>query len=86
VPEKGGLVRASEIMNRVAFGRQSFHYWDEQALVYQTLQSFEGQEIEIMERLSFYADQTTLVWDLEISSGGHTVRHQDGFPVAKVQG
>ena len=62
------------------FGRQGFHYWDEKALVHQTLQFFDGQEIEIMERLSFSVDRTTLVCDLEISSGSRTVRHQDLFP------
>jgi hypothetical protein len=34
------------------FGRQGFSYWDEKALVHQTVQSFDGQELEIMERLS----------------------------------
>src|ERR1035441_2933917 len=34
------------------FGRQSFSYWDDKALVHQTLQLFDGQELEIMERLS----------------------------------
>jgi len=67
----------------VSFGRQGFHYWDNKALVHQSLQSFDGQEIEIMERLSFSADRTVLVCALEISSGGYTVQHQDGFPISQ---
>ena len=44
----------------VPFGRQGFQYWDEKALVHQSLQSFDGQEIEVMERLSFSPDRTKL--------------------------
>jgi hypothetical protein len=68
------------------FGRQSFSYWDDKALVYQSLQNFDRQEIEVMERLSFSPDRTTLICALEISSGGSTVRHEDGFPVSPVNG
>ena len=67
----------------VFFGRQSLQYWDDKALVYQSLQNFDHQEIEVMERLSFSLDRTTLLCALEISSGGHTVRHEDGFPVSQ---
>jgi hypothetical protein len=55
------------------FGRQSFSYWDEKALVQQTLRSFDGQELEIVERLSISPDCTKLSWVLELSSGGRTV-------------
>lgn len=65
------------------FGRQAFHYWDEKALVHQTLQFFDGHEIEIMERLSLSPDRTTLICAWEISSGGHTVHHEDAFPIPK---
>jgi hypothetical protein len=68
------------------FGRQGFSYWDDKALVYQSLQNFDRQEIEVMERSSFSPDRTTLICALEISSGGHTVRHEDGFPVSQVKG
>jgi len=71
--------------NGVPFGRQAFHYWDDKALVHQSRQTFDGPEIEIMERLSFSADRTMLVCSLEISSGGHTVQHQDGFPISSGQ-
>lgn len=64
----------------IPFGRQGFHYWDDKALVYQTLQFFDGHEIEIMERLSFSPDRTRLICAWEISSGGHTVRYEDAFP------
>jgi hypothetical protein len=57
------------------FGRQSFSYWDEKALVHQTLQSFDGQELEIMERLSISPQRTKLSCVLELSSGGLTVNH-----------
>ena len=68
------------------FGRQGFHYWDEKALVHQSLQSFDGQEIEVMERLSFSPDRTMLVCALEISGGGHTVKYQEEFPAFRVAG
>jgi hypothetical protein len=65
----------------VPFGRQGFHYWDGKALVNQSLQSFDGYEIEIMERLSFSPDRTALICALELSGSGHMVRHEDAFPV-----
>jgi hypothetical protein len=68
------------------FGRQGFHYWDEKALVHQSLQSFDGQEIEVMERLSFSADRTMLICALEISSGRHTVKYQEEFPAFPAAG
>jgi hypothetical protein len=70
----------------VPFGREGFHYWDDKALVDQTLHFFDGHKIEIMERLSFSADRTALICALEISSGGRTVRHEDAFPVARRTG
>ena len=62
------------------YGRHAFDYWDDKALVHQILQFFDGHEIEIMQRLSFSPNRAALVCDLEISSAGHTVRHQDAFP------
>jgi hypothetical protein len=62
------------------FGRNSFHYWDGDALVQQTLQSFDSQEIEIMQRLSFTADGTEVLCIVELSSGGRTERHEGRFP------
>lgn len=67
--------------SEVPFGRQGFHYWDGNALVHQSLQYFDRQEIEIMERLRFSPDRTTLICAWDISSGGHTVRHEDAFPI-----
>lgn len=63
------------------FGRQGFSYWDEKALVHQTLQSFNGQELEIMERLSISPDRTKLSCVLELSSGGRTVNYTEEFPI-----
>ncbi len=64
------------------FGRHGFHYWDDKALVHQTLQFYDGQEIEVMERLSFSPpDRKKLACVLEISSGGRTVRYEEEFPV-----
>jgi hypothetical protein len=63
------------------FGRIAFHYWDDRALVHQTLQSLDGREIELMERFSVAADRTALSCTLELSSGGHTVQHQETFPL-----
>jgi hypothetical protein len=54
----------------VPFGRKGLHYWDDKALVHQSVQCFDGQEIEIMERLSFSPDRTKLVCSLEVASGG----------------
>ena len=65
----------------VPFGRQGFHYWDNKVLVHQSLQSFDGQEIEVMERLSFSPDRTKLSCVVELSSGGRTVRHEEEFTV-----
>jgi hypothetical protein len=65
------------------FGRQGFSYWDEKALVHQTMQSFDGQELEIMERLSFSPDRTKLSCALELSSGGRTVNFREEFPILK---
>jgi hypothetical protein len=67
----------------VPFGRQGFQYWDDKALVHQSLHSFDGQEIEIMERLSFSPDRAKFSCVLELSSGGRTVRHEKEFPVTK---
>lgn len=64
----------------VPFGRQGFHYWDDKALVHQSLQQFNRQEIEIMERLSYSPDGASLICTLELTSGGRTVRHEDAFP------
>jgi hypothetical protein len=63
------------------FGRHDFHYWDDKALVHQHLQFFDGQEIEIMERLSFSLGRAALVCELELTSASHTVSHHDEFPV-----
>ena len=54
------------------FGRHSFVYWDEKALVHQTLQSFDGQSVELMNRLAFSEDKAKLSFSLEVSSGGGT--------------
>lgn len=64
------------------YGRHGFHYWDDKVLVHQSMQYFDGEEIEIMERLSLSPDRTTLICTLELSNGGKTVRHEDAFPVA----
>jgi hypothetical protein len=69
----------------VPFGRHGFHYWDDKALVHQSLQNFDGQEIELMERLSFSPDCTKLRCSLEIASGGQSVQHEDEFPVTRAQ-
>ena len=65
------------------FGRHGFSYWDEKALVNQSLQSFNGQELEIMERLSLSPDHTKLFCVLELSSGGRTVNFTQEFPITK---
>lgn len=67
------------------FGRQHFSYWDEKALVHQTLQSFDGQELEIMERLSISPERTKLSCVLELSSGGRTVNYTEEFPIAPAE-
>ena len=85
---KPGTIRSmggsgfSGMHESTSFGRHGFHYWDDKALVHQSLQSFDGEEIEVMERLSFSLDRATLICALELSSGGKTVRHEDAFPVA----
>jgi hypothetical protein len=66
-----------------AFGQQGFSYWDEKALVHQTLQSFDGHELEMMERLSLSPDRTKLSCVFELSSGGRTVNFTEEFPTTK---
>ena len=63
-----------------AHSNHAFHYWDDKALVDQTLRVFEGQELESMERISLSDDRTTLVYEQELSSGGLTKRHEERFP------
>jgi len=63
------------------YGRNSFHYWDDKALVHQTLQYFAGQELEIMERLSRSEDGGKLVYEQEAHSGGRTLRNRIEFPL-----
>jgi hypothetical protein len=67
------------------FGRHGFSYWDEKALVNQTVQSFDGQELEIMERLSISPDRRKLSCVLELSSGGRTVNYTEEFPVTNAE-
>jgi len=66
----------------IPFGRNSFNYWEDKALVQQSLQSFDEQDVEIMERYALSEDGTKLVCTIELSSGGHTVRHEDEFPIS----
>jgi hypothetical protein len=69
----------------VPFGQYGFRYWDDKALINQTLHSFDGQELEIMERLSISPDRRQLFCVLELSSGGRTVRHKEEFPVSEAE-
>jgi hypothetical protein len=46
----------------------------------QTLRIFEGQELEIMERVSRSQEGATLVYEQELSSGGLMKRHEERFP------
>jgi hypothetical protein len=69
----------------VPFGRYGFQFWDKKALIHRALLSYDGQELEIMERLSFSPDGAKLICSLEIASGGHTVRHEDEFPLAQAE-
>ena len=62
------------------YGRNAFHYWDDKALVHQTLQFFAGQELEIMERISRSEDGATLIYEQELHSGGRTVGDKFDFP------
>jgi hypothetical protein len=63
-----------------AYGNHAFHYWDDKALVHQTLRVFEGQELEAMERISLSDDHTMLIYEQELSSGGLTKKHEERFP------
>jgi hypothetical protein len=71
-----------EMHNGAPFRRDGFLYWDGDALINQTLQSFEGQEIETMQRLSISPDRKKLNCITELSSGGRRVRHEDEFPLS----
>lgn len=61
-------------------GVTSFSYWDGKALVQQALHSYDGQDVEIMERFAFDARRTKLLFTIEAASGGRTVRHDEEFP------
>jgi hypothetical protein len=65
---------------RGSFGSHSFHYWDDKALVYQTMRYSSGQQVEQMERLAISEDGTQLLYEQEIASGGRTVRREEAFP------
>jgi hypothetical protein len=45
--------------------------------------AFDGQELEIMERLSLSPDRTRVSCVIEVSSGGRTVNFAEEFPIAK---
>ena len=68
-----------DVHNSVPIGSHGFHYWDGDALVNQTLQSFSGRQIEIMQGLSISSDRTKLNCIVALSSGRHTIRHEDEF-------
>jgi hypothetical protein len=70
----------SGIHEGTAFGHNSFDYWDGKALVRQTLQSYDTQDIEIMETFSYTTDGAELLCNIELSSGGRTVKHEETFP------
>ena len=78
--EIGGGSGFNSTHDGMPFSRQSFHYWEEKTLIHQSLQIFDGQEIEIVERLSFAEDREKLTCVIEITSEGRTVMHQDDFP------
>ncbi len=63
-----------------AYGHHSFHYWDDKALVYQTMYQFAGHQLEIMQRLSIPEDKTKLLYEQELSCEGRTVRRTEEFP------
>src|SRR5436190_18274423 len=48
---------------RGSFGSHSFHYWDDKAVVYQTMRFFSGHQIEQMERLAISADGSQLLYE-----------------------
>jgi hypothetical protein len=77
----GGGGRFSFDTEHGSFGSHSFHYWDDKALVYQTMRYFSGQEFEHMERLAISEDGTQLLYEQEVASGGRTVRHEEAFPL-----
>jgi hypothetical protein len=67
----------------IGFGSSSsnsFCYWDDKALVYQTLRYFSGQQIEQMERIAISENGSQLLYELELSTGGRTLRIQEAFP------
>lgn len=67
----------------IRFGRQGFQYWDDKALVHQSMHYFDGHELEIMERLSI-SEGKALSCAIEMSSGGRTVRYSDEFPLTAI--
>ena len=77
-----GLVGGGNVFPREgkAHSNHAFQYWDDKALVHQTLRVFEGQELESMERISLSEDRTMLVYEQELSSGGLTKKHEERFP------
>ena len=77
----GGFVGTSP--HGGAFSNRSFHYWDGRAIVYQSLRGYSEQLIESMERLSVADGESALVYEIELTSGGKTVRHVEEFPRVK---
>jgi hypothetical protein len=66
------------------FSNKSFHYWDDRAIVYQSLRSYSDQIMESMERLSTTPDDSAFVYEVELSSGGRIVRYREEFPRVKI--
>jgi hypothetical protein len=64
------------------FSNHAFHYWDHEALVYQSLNVFDGHELEAVERISLSGDGRTLLYEQELCCGGLTKKHENRFPLA----
>lgn len=71
---------------RGSFGNHSFQYWDDKALVYQSLRFFYGQQVEQMERLAISENGSQLLYEQEIASGGRTLRREEAFPFTPNRG
>jgi len=77
----GGGGFSSVTKDGSAYSSHSFHYWDNKAIVFQTMRYFSGQQFEQMERLAVSEDGAELLYEQEISSGGRTARRQEAFPM-----
>lgn len=63
-----------------ASGKVEYSYWAGEASVTEKLLVFAAQEVEIVERVALSDEETELIYEQRVSSGGRTVNREERFP------